>query len=384
MLGIIVFLSTIAFIPHSIFVLGPVYYLIASDKSERLNLVSRKINFNTLIISLIVLLSFCNSLLGYSSNSPLSQLFPYTVLMFLGYFYAKTLKRSDLKIVIFLISIESIIVLAQHFLGISTFFPGLIKEIPHPSQINEDLLYYNRALGLSTNSSVAALKFLLGFILIDYLKLKGKLFLVIKAILFVGLFYTFNRTVLAVLIAYMVARLVLPILDIIADLLEFRLKKKSFLIALFGGLFLILFMFLIIMKIDVIITQVTLDKGMDLSGRDLIWADFVQFIKDNILFGNHSSKYYFSEYYSGPIHAHNSFLQIMANHGIIITLLFLLLILVNITKKNAVFVFTLILYSLFQYGIFWGISITDIVLFIILFRKPEEYTTASKTITHKL
>lgn len=373
MLGIIVFLSTIAYIPHSIFVLGPVYYLIASDKSERTNFVSKKLTLNTLIISLIVLLSLLNSLLGFTSDSNLSQLFPYTALMFLGYFFAKTLKTSDLKIIIFLISIESIIVIAQHFMGINTFFPELIKETSLPSQINEDLLYYNRALGLSTNSSVAALKFLLGFILIDYLKLNGKLFVAIKTILFVGLFYTFNRTVLAVLIAYLVAGLVLPILEIITDLLEYRIKKKSFLVALFGGLFLILFMLLVIMKIDVIITQITLDKGMDLSGRDLIWADFIQFIKENLLFGNHSSKYYFADYYSGPIHAHNSFLQIMANHGIIITLLFLLLILVNITKKNVMFVFTLLLYSLFQYGVFWGISITDIVLFIILFRQPEDY-----------
>lgn len=374
MLGIIVFLSTIAYIPHSIFVLGPVYYLIASDKSERTNFVSKKLTLNTLIISLIVLLSLLNSLLGFTSDSNLSQLFPYTALMFLGYFFAKTLKTSDLKIIIFLISIESIIVIAQHFMEINTFFPELIKETSLPSQINEDLLYYNRALGLSTNSSVAALKFLLGFILIDYLKLNGKLFVAIKTILFVGLFYTFNRTVLAVLIAYLVAGLVLPILEIITDLLEYRIKKKSFLVALFGGLFLILFMLLVIMKIDVIITQITLDKGMDLSGRELIWADFIQFIKENLLFGNHSSKYYFADYYSGPIHAHNSFLQIMANHGIIITLLFLLLILVNITKKNVMFVFTLLLYSLFQYGVFWGISITDIVLFIILFRQPEDYT----------
>jgi hypothetical protein len=44
-----------------------------------------------------------------------------------------------------------------------------------------------------------------------------------------------------------------------------------------------------------------------------------------------------------------------------------LLIFRNITKKNAIFVLLIIVYSLFQYGIFWGISLLDIIFFQILF-----------------
>ena len=383
MLGLIIFISTLVFVPHSFLVLGPIYYLFTKDRNKLINYKSQPININLLLIGLIVLLSFMNILMGSDSLSSFSQLFPYTALMFLGYFYAQTIQKSDLKILIYLILFESFVVILQHFMGISTFFPQLIKEVVQPSDVDTSLLYYNRAYGLSANSSVAALKFFLGFLIIDYLKLKGKLYLVIKILLLIGLYFTFNRTVLVVLFIYMIARISIPVLDVLVDLLDLKIKKKRFLITVLGSMAFVLILLLAIDNLDNIVTQFTRNKGLDLSGRDLIWADFISFIKENPLFGNHSLKYYFTEHYSGPIHAHNSFLQVMANHGIIISILFFLLIVLNLTWRNVLFVFALILYSLFQYGIFWGVSITDIILFIILFRKQEEFDISQRKIPVK-
>src|SRR5690606_15097111 len=114
------------------------------------------------------------------------------------------------------------------------------------------------------------------------------------------------------------------------------------------------------------IGQLTRNRsGLDISGRDHIWAFYVQFISDNILFGNGGYKIYFQ----GKMHAHNSYLQLLATNGMVIFLLYLTLILKNIGRQNLFVVITLMVYSTAQYGIFWGISIMDIALFYFLFRQ---------------
>jgi O-antigen ligase len=375
MLGLIIFLSTVAFIPQYVFLLGPLYYFAFSRNNSLINKNMFSFNVNILIIGSIILLSFINILSGTNPKTSYTDFFPYTTLMFLSYFFAFAVKRIDLKIIIYLIVLESIVVITQHFMGVTTFFSELSVETEASSIIDEDLLYNNRALGLSSNSSIAALKFLLAFILIDFLQLRGKLYTALKLIIFAGVFYTFNRTVLLVLGIYIFFSISKKSIYILVDLMDLKIKQSNFLITIIGSILLFSVVVFSIQYMDEIVVQLTRDKGVDMSGRDLIWANFLSFIKENLMFGHHSSKYYFAEYYSGPIHAHNSFLQIIANHGIIISLLFILLIIVNLSRKNILLVFTLVFYSVFQYGVFWGISITDIILFIALFRSAEDFTT---------
>jgi len=105
-----------------------------------------------------------------------------------------------------------------------------------------------------------------------------------------------------------------------------------------------------------------------LSGRIEIWQKNREFIKHNFFWGNNSYKYYIN-YYGAKAHAHNSYLQILATHGVAIFFLYLLLVFRNIRKDNYIYVIPILIYSLSQYGIFWGFSLTDIVLFIFLFSK---------------
>ena len=67
------------------------------------------------------------------------------------------------------------------------------------------------------------------------------------------------------------------------------------------------------------------------------------------------------------------------------SLLFFTLIFINITKKNWIYIFILFVYSTFQYGIFWGISLTDILFFFFLFnsKKVTSFYDENELITQK-
>jgi len=106
-------------------------------------------------------------------------------------------------------------------------------------------------------------------------------------------------------------------------------------------------------------------KKIELAGRPDIWARYFKFIESNKYFGNYSQKLEVNlNMNDQKQHSHNSFIQVAANHGLIIASLFLILLFGNITRRNYIYIIALAIYSLAQYGIFWGFSITDIVLFI--------------------
>ena len=60
----------------------------------------------------------------------------------------------------------------------------------------------------------------------------------------------------------------------------------------------------------------------------------------------------------------------VANNGIIISIFYFLLIIKNINRSNLIPVAALLVYSTAQYGVFWGISLMDIILFYFLTRSP--------------
>jgi len=111
------------------------------------------------------------------------------------------------------------------------------------------------------------------------------------------------------------------------------------------------------------------NDSVDVSGRDEIWGLMFRFIKEHPLFGNGSIHY--KVYYSGGsiIHAHNSFIQLLADHGVIISSIFLLLVLSKIKKGNIIYVFSIFLTSMAQYTIFWGYSVIDVFFYALLCNK---------------
>ena len=103
--------------------------------------------------------------------------------------------------------------------------------------------------------------------------------------------------------------------------------------------------------------------GVELSGRSEIWTFFLLFISDNFIFGNGSVKLYAE----GGMHAHNSFLQLLANNGIVLSFLYIAWLGININKNNFIYVISILIFSTAQYGVFWGTSVMDITLFLLLF-----------------
>jgi hypothetical protein len=116
---------------------------------------------------------------------------------------------------------------------------------------------------------------------------------------------------------------------------------------------------------DILAYQFTRGKGeLDYSSRiggAAIWAYYVEFIKDNLLWGNASSRLWHGEF-----HAHNSWLQVIGTHGITLASSYFFFIVKNINRVNLPYVLPILIYSCAQYGFGWGVSLMDIFLFTFL------------------
>ncbi|MCH8902318.1 MAG: O-antigen ligase family protein [Bacteroidetes bacterium] len=362
MIGFLSYLSTVAYIPHWVimfaFLWAVIKYRVSLISSVQGFIKSNNpaVNINLILILLIIFLSLLNRILHSNQMGGARSVLPFFVLTLATYFIAIKIKRFDLKILIYLICLEGLVVMAEYFIGVSTFFTNL----PRFKGFGEgDFFYFRRPLGLSENSSHIATKAFIGILLIDYLKQRSRLFLILKLILFVTIFMTFNRTILMSLIVYL-------FISILLNQFQGRKKVYEFLVGaiiILAGLAVV--GALSINYFDEIFAKLTRDKGeLDLSGRESIWSYYVSFIESHLIFGNGSYKLWFGKY-----HAHNSYLQLLATNGIIISILYIVLILKNIRFSAFAVILAILIYSTAQYGIFWGISLIDLVMFTFLFNQ---------------
>lgn len=358
MLGLLSFLPTTAFVPQYLFLLAGIWAFVRNPKSVA-NVIQQATSKQVVVspvfvITFIILLA---SGLNFVLNAPdpihTPVFFPQFVLMPITLFIASQLTRRDIDVLILLVGFEVLVAIAESIMGVSTFFSGLANyEVFEDSE----LLYFNRPLGLSVNSSILAVKCLLLILLIDFFNAyKGWFNKLIWLLLLVGIFITFPRSVFLALMVFFGFKFWFwlkadkPVVDWFYSLIGVA-------VVLFG------LSFLIVENLEVIIKQLTRNtQKVDLTGRDKIWMFFTDFIADNPWFGNASHKLWFGNY-----HAHNSFLQVLSTNGVLIGSLYIVLILVYWVKRNFIYVATIITYGLFQYAFFWGISITDILFFYFL------------------
>ncbi len=114
-----------------------------------------------------------------------------------------------------------------------------------------------------------------------------------------------------------------------------------------------------------------LTQRINTSGRKLIWLNYVDYLSEHPWTGNGSNKLQFRALDPKTrkvnlIHAHNSFFVFFGSHGFILGALYMLLLLVWWQRKNVAIIGVILAYSLFQYGIFWGFSLMDIVFMAAL------------------
>lgn len=366
MLGLLIALPTFALIPHFFF-LFPLFYILAYRRNQlSFNQISiKKVDPNVLIILLIILFSF---IYRFFYGNTIKDFFPETVLMLLTLTYSKFIKIKDLKILIFIITLEALVVLLEYFLGVQSIIPSVQAKIASGATSYEsNLLYYSRPYGLSENSSIIAYKLFIGFALTIYLRLTSYFWRVVQALILLASFFTFNRTVLLIIVIFICLLFIKPTIVFYGNLLRMKIKKNHITPLIFITLALILIISFGVYYFETIFSQLTRSKGFDLAGREGIWERFIVFIKNNFWFGNGTLKYTVS-HHDGFAHAHNSFLQILASHGFFIFILYMFLVIRNIRANNIIFILSFLSYSLFQYGIFWGISLMDIIFFMFLFR----------------
>jgi len=370
MIGFLIFITTIALIPHYFLFVPFLYLLLKNYKKIFLSPVDlKKLDINIIILFSIGILSFINLVIHIGQLDSSDSVFPYTFLMFISYFLAKYISKADLKILIIFLSLEAFLGIVEFALNINTIF---LWESYFTKYNPTDLLYFRKVFGLSDNSSFFAEKIFIAILLIDFYKFFSKKTRAIMLLLFfIATVISFQRTTVLLIVLFYLIKLSLYTIHQLRQIkLSISLKKiaSNFILSVF----VIALIILLLSKSSTIFTQ--LSKGMDrieLSGREKIWNHYLSFIKENLIFGNFSQKYYIDDRDKRElVHAHNSFLQVLASHGIIIFMLFISLIFININSKNFIYVSIILILSLFQYAVFWGVSFIDIALFIFFVKIP--------------
>lgn len=367
MLGFLLFILTIAGVPHYLALFAIIIYAIRGryrQISEGLKLNKRFTGF----LALFVLLITINAIIHFAETGSFQV--PNMCLMPFAFICALGLNEKDIKFFIYLVFIECLFGFYEYSLGINTILPGLETD----DFSSEELLYFKRVLGLSNNSSSFSEKLLFSIIFLSqFSDLFSKRVKISFFVVFIGgLFVTFNRTAIIASLIY----LFFYYYSIILVVLK---KRKGLGVAL---------LLIVIIVVGVAIPKYGLDilsqfnRGgdeMDLTGRPYIWASFYDFISNNLFLGNGSAHYMISYYEGRMAHAHNSFIQLFADHGIFIAIFYLLTIFSKFNKRNIIVCISIMVASLTQYVVFWGFSVPDVFLFAFLCN-PKFYQHNTKSI----
>lgn len=353
MLGFLIYIfSTIPYFPHY-FLFIPFIYTIFFRNKRVLSPIRNK---NSLFIEIIVftiillLLFFVSFIL---EQKPIE--FPYFIPTFITFLLASCLNQKDIKIIIICFIVESFIAFGEFSLGVPTILPNVSTQ----EEFTSDLLYYRKVSGLCVGPSTFAVHQLMGILLIYLNRKHIKHYLLYIFILNIAIVLSFTRTIIVVSIP----------LSIFFVLQHYKdtLKNSKF----FKGLAIttiIFTIFLVFFKFgEIIMFELTRggSSGDLLTGRPEIWAKFFDFIKDNFLLGNFGFRTRVP-YNNGLAHAHNSFIQLFANCGVIMFLYYITMIIRRINKNNILLIAPIFIASLAQYEIFWGISFSDIMFFYFL------------------
>ena len=351
MLGFLLYLPTLYGVSHIAFIAAAVFAILFR-RDFRLRL-----NHDIFLILGLIIISLIIRLWGIDNIYPVEfDKLPWFLGIIITYVLAINLKDNDVKVIIYLTAAECFIVVIQFVLGIKSFWGNT-----NSYYINTGLLYYSAPDGLSTNSSIVAVKILLALLLTYKIKINKYHKTIVILLYFAGLVLTFNRSaILSVMVFYILTAFT-------------GMIKKSLLPRTIYAIMTILVAFVVYLYFDQLTYQLLRGQNtIGLSGRDDIWISSCQFIKSNIWFGNSTFKYYSYAYAGIKEHLHNSYLELIATSGIFVLSGYLFLIIKNIRKSNAIPVFMIMLFSFAQYGIFWGISILDVGFFYLLFSKPRK------------
>lgn len=404
----------ILFFPISIFILEW-KFIVEKIKNFKSNIISKNSIAYFWIPFTIILLSYLNKFFfGEEINSIRGY---YAAFLLLPLVLISGVFIQNIYLIrtfILLISIEVVIGIFEYIYGVRSF---ILTNSPELQISDKTLLYNSRIYGLSLSSSVFAVKLFCSFILLNKGAFKKNYFYIAATIIVLGIILTFNRAVIVAVLFLLVSYIIFYLIRFklqIKRLLQFQFFNVSFLLVLLVLIFNseVYYQFSRGESIEVntagtkkkeVNENHALPSGallfkeinefedvgsfsglflgktskLNASGRNLIWANYAWFIERNLIFGNGSDKLMLYQFIKKKnayekVHAHNSFLMILSTNGLIITLLYLLWYFLLWKGKNFLIILCILVYSLFQYGIFWGISLLDIV-FIALLISPSNF-----------
>lgn len=358
MIGILLYLTTIGGVPHffcvfvAFFAFCKKYYLFRS-LPEKL--------WNLLIIYLLFILGAVLNNAVHAAITGSAEI-PYVLLLPLIFVVAYALDERDIKWLIFLTTVEALIGLYEYMIGVNTVLPWVTsKEIGVSAAV-----YNNKVKGLSEGSSTYTLKLLAGLVLVNRWRIWYRSYQhhLINALLMIAIIMCFSRTVLVTAVFFQM-------------LLYFRTVYKHFtarghivrkLIYISVGILgIVCIVFVFSYFWDSIMFQLFRGReGVDLSGREDIWQFYINFIRENLFWGNGSFK--LLEPVEGN-HAHNSYLQLVSTNGLFLAFLFLFPLLFLLKKRDYIYILPFFIVSTAQYGLFWGFSYLDVVFALFLFNR---------------
>ena len=299
-----------------------------------------------------------------------------SVLLLLGYLSARTLNDKVWAFFLGFLIIEILCIYIQFGLGIRFFFAGqevitTTTVFEFTRQVNEtDLLYFVRPMGLSDTSTIAGAKILLALILIFMLPLKYNIRFLLTILCIGAAILNFKRSGI---IALGLLFLILVILDIKNHGWRFRHSCVGFFAVI-----------IVVSYSPEIIAQFTRETAFSLNqisftliieqlaGRAELWREASAFIADNLFFGNHSERLQLET----RQYPHNSYLSILASHGLLLTAILTAFVISKISQKLIILIFLMPLFvdAMFQENLFWYISAFDqFLLYLIIKREPSDY-----------
>jgi hypothetical protein len=297
-----------------------------------------------------------------------------SLLLIATYLTARTLNDAVWKVILIFIVVEAIAIYVQIALGIRFFFPDqqMItagSEFKFVQDIgNESLWYIIRPQGLSTTSTIAGAKMLVGILLVYMLPFSHRWRWGLTALLLGALLLNFKRSGI---LSVSIFGGILFTLDIVKGGWRKRHTAALFATALITALALETILSQMTREAAQTLSGLSIDITLNqLSGRGELWNEAWRFISNNLFFGNFSQRYTDD---SGG-YAHNSLLTLLATHGLLLTSLMIGFYLKCLSRKPmALILFTPLFFdSLFQEHIFWYISMIDIfVLYLFVARESS-------------
>lgn len=356
-LGVLLWIPTLYAVPQAAFGLALAWAFVARERSRNVDTVDAVF---LVVLTLLSSLNFVYGLATTPDGNPART--PYFFAYVGTYLLARGVNENDLRACLYCIGVEALFVYAEFALGINTIFTS---NPNYRSGLTPAMLYFSRPFGLSDIQSVIGYKLFLALILLDYLDFSKAAKRRWLALMLPAFVLVFNRSALIAYAVYLVVKLLRATM-----VPGFRLRAVMTVVVLAG-----LLLALPDNVANVIWGQFNRNKDtVDLSYRDVIWGEFARFIADYPILGNGSAKHYaWVSDYGVYEHAHNSYLELIASNGLLISAVYALWFIVRSRRSALLYMLPVMIYSMSQYGFFWGVSFVDVIfLRLAFFARREE------------